>query len=123
MGPYDYEWEYLGSPIGGNSPNLTDIPKGTYYVTVTDNFYPRTAETSVQIKEPSQDLSAFISGTNLDCYQDNTGVADVTVFSDVQEKCGQILFRDGWLTVEGKIQKRGPKAVSIIAQNLYPFNI
>ncbi|MFC1900808.1 DNA polymerase III subunit alpha [Chloroflexota bacterium] len=50
--------------------------------------------------------------------EDGTGVADVTVFSDVQEKCGQVLFREGWLQVNGKIQKRGPKSVSIIADDL-----
>jgi len=50
--------------------------------------------------------------------EDGTGVADVTVFKDVQEKCGQVLFREGWLRVVGKIQRRGPKALSIIAENL-----
>ena len=55
--------------------------------------------------------------------EDGTGIADVTVFNDVQEKCGQILFREGWLTVEGKIQRRGQKATSIIAENLLPLDI
>jgi len=55
--------------------------------------------------------------------EDGTGVADVTVFSDVQEKCGQVLFREGWLTVKGKVQRRGPKAVSIIAEDLSPLNV
>jgi error-prone DNA polymerase len=50
--------------------------------------------------------------------EDGTGIADVTVFGDVQEKCGQILFREGWLSVKGKIQRRGPKALSIIAEEL-----
>ncbi len=50
--------------------------------------------------------------------EDGTVVADVTVFSDVQEKCGQVLFREGWLIVEGKVQRRGPKSLSIIASNL-----
>jgi error-prone DNA polymerase len=54
--------------------------------------------------------------------EDGTGIADVTVFSDVQEKCGQVLFREGWLAVEGKIQKRGPKSTSIIADDLYPLS-
>jgi len=54
--------------------------------------------------------------------EDGTGIADVTVFSDVQEKCGQVLFREGWLIVEGKIQRRGPKALSIIAEDLSPLN-
>jgi error-prone DNA polymerase len=55
--------------------------------------------------------------------EDGTGVADVTVFGDVQEKCGEVLFREGWLTVRGKVQRRGPKALSIIAENLSPLNI
>jgi error-prone DNA polymerase len=50
--------------------------------------------------------------------EDGTGVADVTVFSDVQERCGQVLFRAGWLVVKGKVQRRGPRAVSIIAEDL-----
>ena len=54
--------------------------------------------------------------------EDGTGVADVTVFSDVQEKCGQVLFREGWLIVKGKIQRRGAKATSIIAEDLSPLN-
>lgn len=52
--------------------------------------------------------------------EDGTGVADVTVFSDVQEKCGQVSFREGWLVVKGKVQRRGPKATSIIANDLSP---
>jgi error-prone DNA polymerase len=55
--------------------------------------------------------------------EDGTGVADITVFGDVQEKCGQVLFREGWLTVTGKIQRRGPKALSIIAEELSPLSV
>jgi len=54
--------------------------------------------------------------------EDGTGVTDVTVFSDVQEKCGQFLFREGWLIVKGKVQRRGPKAISIIAEDLSPLS-
>jgi error-prone DNA polymerase len=53
--------------------------------------------------------------------EDGTGIADVTIFSDVQEKCGQVLFREGWLVVQGKVQRRGPKALSIIAETLSPL--
>jgi error-prone DNA polymerase len=53
--------------------------------------------------------------------EDGTGIADVTVFGDVQERCGQVLFREGWLIVEGRIQRRGPKSLSIIAENLAPL--
>jgi error-prone DNA polymerase len=53
--------------------------------------------------------------------EDSTGIADVTVFSDIQERCGQVLFREGWLEVSGKVQRRGVKATSIIAENLTPL--
>jgi error-prone DNA polymerase len=53
--------------------------------------------------------------------EDGTGVADVTVFSDVQERCGKYLFHTGWLEVRGKIQRRGPKSLSIIADNVKPL--
>ncbi len=53
--------------------------------------------------------------------EDGSGVADVTVFSDVQEKCGRVLFRSGWLEIRGKIQRRGPKSLSIIADELRPL--
>jgi error-prone DNA polymerase len=53
--------------------------------------------------------------------EDGTGVADVTVFGDAQERCGQVLFREGWLVVTGKVQRRGPKALSIIAERLAPM--
>ncbi|MDD4985168.1 MAG: OB-fold nucleic acid binding domain-containing protein, partial [Dehalococcoidales bacterium] len=53
--------------------------------------------------------------------EDGTGIADITVFSDVQEKCGQVLFRESWLSVKGKIQRRGAKSTSIIADELSPI--
>jgi error-prone DNA polymerase len=55
--------------------------------------------------------------------EDGTGVADVTVFGDVQEKCGQVLFREGWLMIRGKVQRRGPRALSIIAKDLSPLDV
>jgi error-prone DNA polymerase len=55
--------------------------------------------------------------------EDGTGVADVTVFGDVQEKCGEVLFREGWLKVRGKVQRRGPKSLSIIAEDLSRLNV
>jgi len=54
--------------------------------------------------------------------EDGTGLADVTVFSNVQEKCGHVLFRESWLKLTGKVQRRGPKALSIIAENLEPLS-
>jgi len=53
--------------------------------------------------------------------EDGTGIADVTVFGDVQERCGQVLFREGCLAVAGKVQRRGPKTLSIVAETLSPL--
>ncbi|MBT3362084.1 MAG: DNA polymerase III subunit alpha [Chloroflexi bacterium] len=53
--------------------------------------------------------------------EDGTGIADVTVFNNVQEACGEVLFREPWLVVTGKIQKRGPKATSVIAESVRGF--
>ncbi|MFC2036141.1 DNA polymerase III subunit alpha [Chloroflexota bacterium] len=53
--------------------------------------------------------------------EDGTGVADVTVFGNVQEKFGDVLFRESWLKVRGKVHRRGPKALSIIAEELLPM--
>jgi error-prone DNA polymerase len=55
--------------------------------------------------------------------EDGTGIADVTVFSDVQARCGQVLFRAGWLSVKGKIQRRGPRSLSIIASHLAEVSV
>ncbi|MBA7486206.1 DNA polymerase III subunit alpha [subsurface metagenome] len=55
--------------------------------------------------------------------EDGTGIADVTVFSDVQKKYGDVLFKEGWLIVEGKVQRRGPKAMSIIAEKILPLSV
>ena len=53
--------------------------------------------------------------------EDGSGVADVTVFSDVQERCGRVLFRCGWMEVRGNIQRRGPQSLSIIATEIRPL--
>jgi len=53
--------------------------------------------------------------------EDGTGIADVTVFNDTQRKCGDVLFKEAFLLVKGKIQKRGPKSLSIIAEELEPL--
>ena len=34
---------------------------------------------------------------------------------------GKVLFRYGWLDVTGKIQRRGPKSLSIIAGEVRPL--
>ena len=79
VGPYIYSWENSGgNPIPGNQ-SITNVPFGTYYVTITDQSDGDMAETSVQIQQPAQDLSASVAGTDLECFGDNSGIADLTV--------------------------------------------
>ena len=55
--------------------------------------------------------------------EDGSGIADVTVFHDVQERCGGVLFRCGWLDVRGKIQRRGPGSLSVIAGDIRALQV
>ncbi len=77
---YTYAWrDVLSNPVGGNDPVLSGVPANTYFVLVTDNTDARTAETSVIINEPTLDLTSSISGTDLKCYNDGSGVANLSV--------------------------------------------
>ena len=73
--PYDYEWSPNAN--GATTPDLNDIPMGTYSVTVTDqNGCADTAETTII---QSEALSLNMSETDVDCYGAFTGTASVGV--------------------------------------------
>jgi hypothetical protein len=79
-GPYTYHWENnLGSTVDGNAPTVINLPADIYYVTVTDNSNSETATASVQLFEPDQPVATNIISTEILCYGDLTGVADLTV--------------------------------------------
>jgi error-prone DNA polymerase len=52
------------------------------------------------------------------CAADETGIVDITLFSDAQERSGEALFKAGWLLVEGIVQRRGLHALSVIAYRI-----
>jgi len=52
------------------------------------------------------------------CAEDGTGIADITVFPDVQERSGEVLFQARLLLVEGTVQRRGPQALSVVANRI-----
>ncbi|MBD3750278.1 MAG: tandem-95 repeat protein [Sphingobacteriales bacterium] len=69
--PYSYSWTKDGSAYAGNQQDLTNLPPGTYQVTVTDDN-GCTAQLSVDILP----LTPFVltgSNTNLTCNSDPTG--------------------------------------------------
>ncbi|MDX2003591.1 MAG: DUF2341 domain-containing protein [Chitinophagales bacterium] len=71
--PYTYNW---GG--GVTTQNRTGLVAGTYTVTVTD-ANACTATASVTITQPSAALSASIAGTNVNCFGQSTGAANLTV--------------------------------------------
>lgn len=117
------EWELLSFSIAGHPLDFY-YPKGDF-TKIKDIRFAATGSSITIIGSVIRYQTPPTRNGNRVVYvimEDGTGVADVTVFGDVQEKCGNVLFRTGWLIVKGKIQRRGPKAVSIIANSLCPLS-
>lgn len=70
--PFTYIWSE-----GSTTEDLNGISGGTYTVTVTDSS-GCTVTATIDINEPDE-LLANITGTNIACYGDNNGIADLTV--------------------------------------------
>ncbi len=70
---YNYLWS------NGSTDNyIYDLTPGNYFVTITD-FYDCPVTDSVTITQPSAPLALTKSTTNVICYGENTGTADITV--------------------------------------------
>ena len=81
---YTYAWRNnAGTAYGGNEPILSGVPADKYFVNVTDNVSSKTTETSVIINEPSTGISLLLNPTPLRCYNDNSGVINLTVTGGV----------------------------------------
>jgi len=52
------------------------------------------------------------------CAEDGTGIADIAIFPDAQKRSGEAIFKAGMLLVEGKVQRRGPQALSVVADKV-----
>lgn len=70
--PYTYNW---GS--GVNSEDRTNIPAGTYTVTVTDNA-SATATAAFTVTQPASALNVTGSTTNVSCNGGNNGAINIT---------------------------------------------
>ncbi len=76
--PYTYNWSDGPNSVGDSVLVRTNMSGGLYYVTVTDND-AKTAQTSVQINEPSAPVSLLLNSFPLRCNNDNSGVLNLTV--------------------------------------------
>jgi len=71
-GPFVYNWSN-----GATSQTISNLPTGSYSVTV--NNATDTSITSVFINEPLYELSSTVVGTDLVCFRDNSGTANLSV--------------------------------------------
>jgi len=77
--PFTYEWRDVnGNTVGTNSSFLFGLSGGTYTISVLDNNSCLISETFV-INEPLQMASAIISSTDVSCFADCDGTAEVIV--------------------------------------------
>jgi len=77
--PFSYKWSDLAAfPSNDTFALRTGMAPGTYYITITDNDL-KTANTSVKINSPSSALTLLLQPSDLRCYNDNSGVIDLTV--------------------------------------------
>ena len=74
--PYTYSWNY--GQIPANTQNPTNLPAGTYTVTVTDAATCM-AMPQIVVNQPASLVLTFNPVTNVKCYNDNTGTAVVQV--------------------------------------------
>lgn len=77
---YSYAWtDAVSNPVGENSPELTGVPAGKYYVTVTDGD-SKTADASKTLTEPSSAVAAsLVQVINVNCFGDCDGSIDISV--------------------------------------------
>jgi hypothetical protein len=73
--PYTINWS---TPNNDVTENVTGLPAGTYVMNVTDNCGDQ-ATATVTIDGPAAPLSASIAGTNVSCFGQATGGADLSV--------------------------------------------
>jgi hypothetical protein len=76
--PFNYQWSDRAPFPSSDTFNIrTGMSKGMYYITVTDNN-SHTSSTSFYIDGPSASLSLLLQPSDLRCYQDGSGVINLT---------------------------------------------
>ncbi|MEA1898804.1 MAG: SprB repeat-containing protein, partial [Bacteroidota bacterium] len=79
QGTLHYVWKNSeGCKIGGDSPTVTGLIAGDYMVTVYD-YRKCHVYAEVTITEPDSPLEGTIVGQDVSCYNEQNGIADLTV--------------------------------------------
>jgi error-prone DNA polymerase len=115
-----YELDLLGLPLSGHPLELLDgrikgITKIKDLKELPANQRVKLAVWVIRYQTPPT-----WEGTRVVyiCAEDGTGIADITLFPDAQERSGEALFKAGLLLVEGTVQRRGPQALSVVANRI-----
>ena len=75
---YTYYWENSTATWSSNSSVITELPADTYYLTITDaNAYEW--DTTLSITQPTELIISAGNHTNVLCYGDSTGTANINV--------------------------------------------
>lgn len=72
--PYRYDW----SPLGGDGPEVSDLPAGRYSLTVTDFRGCRQTALPVVINEQAPTVNLVMQG-HISCYGGNDGALEIAV--------------------------------------------
>ena len=76
--PYSFVWSTSAGVLSATSQNLTNLYSAEYTVDITD-FNGCTLSTAINITQPLLPLIATTTGTNANCYGDNSGTANLTI--------------------------------------------
>ncbi|MFV8340758.1 PKD-like domain-containing protein, partial [Flavobacterium sp. LB3P21] len=73
VGTVTYSWKNASNIEVGTSENVSNLPAGTYTLTVTDNCFSKT--NSVTISQPAALVATIGTPTNVSCFGGNNGAA------------------------------------------------
>ncbi|MBN1413649.1 MAG: T9SS type A sorting domain-containing protein [Bacteroidales bacterium] len=77
--PFTYQWSDQSPFLSSDTFVVrTGMAPNTYYITVTDNN-SKTSNTNVKINSPSAALALLLQPSDLRCYNDSSGIVDLTV--------------------------------------------
>lgn len=76
--PFNYTWDFEGSPIAGTTPNLTSLEEGKYTAHIVDD---NTCTYDTNIVVPGVDLRVVLNGNNISCWKADDGSLEATIAS------------------------------------------
>ena len=76
--PYSYSWFDINGLLSLNTQDINGLIAGNYQVIISD-FYACTYTSNITLTQPLLPLSSSIVGTDVKCFGENSGTADLSV--------------------------------------------